>query len=419
VLDIRLIREDPDAVKHALARRGVLSEAVDRVLKADTARRDAQTQMDQLRAEQRTAGRDVAKLGGDDKSVLLQRLSELSGRIDLIVLEERSRADEMRALLLDLPNIPHPDLPSGGEENNIELRTHGDIPEFEFAPQDHLALGEALGIIDMEAGAKVAGSRFTFLKGAAVTLWFGVKQFALETLARHGHVPVLPPVLVRRESMEGTGIFPAGEDQIYHLEKDELYLVGTSEVPLAAMHMDQILAAEDLPLRYVAHSACFRREAGAAGKDTRGIFRLHQFEKIEMYVFTRPEASWEEHDRLVAIEEEIMGALGLPYRAMLLATGDIYAASAKTIDLECWWPGQDRYRETTSCSNTTDYQARRLNVRFRTGKGPVFVHTLNGTVATSSRTIGAILENYQQEDGSVTVPEVLRRYVGVDVIEPR
>lgn len=416
MLDIRLIREDPEGVKRALATRGVPGDAIDGVVRIDAARREAQAQADQLRAEQRSAGKDVAKLAGDEKQRLLTHLKEISGEIEVTQLNESRYAEELRALLLTVPNVPHPDLPIGGEDANKILREVGTPRVFDHEVRDHLDIGEALGLIDMGSGAKVSGSRFTFLKGAAVQLWFAVKQFAVDTLTRHGHLPVLPPVLVRREAMEGTGFFPAAEDQIYQLEKDELYLVGTSEVPLAAMHMDEIV--ESLPLRYVAHSACFRREAGAAGKDTRGIFRNHQFEKVEMFVFTTPDASWEEHDRLVAIEEEIMQALGVPYRAVLLATGDTGAPSAKTVDLECWFPGQQRYRETTSCSNTTDYQARRLNVRFRAEGGPAFVHTLNGTVATSSRTIAAILENYQRADGGVDVPDVLRRYMGSDRIPP-
>lgn len=417
MLDLRLIRDEPDTVKRELARRGVDPHDVDVVLDLDARRRAAQKRVDDLRAEQKRAGRDVAKLQGDERAVLLARLKDVSEEIARLDADMDASASELRRLLLDLPNVPHPDLPSGDETANVVLREWGE-PRPADGARDHLDVAEPLGIIDMEAGARVSGSRFTFLRGGAAQLWFAVKQFAIDTLVAKGHVPVLPPVLVRRDAMEGTGIFPAGEDQIYHLPKDELYLVGTSEVPLAAMHMDQILDAGSLPLRYVAHSACFRREAGAAGRDTRGIIRNHQFEKVEMYVFTRPEDSWAEHDRLVAIEEEVMRALGLPYRAVLLATGDIYAASAKTVDLECWLPGQGRYVETTSCSNTTDYQARRLNIRFKEDGGPIFVHTLNGTVATSSRTIAAIIENYQDADGSITVPEVLRRYTGFDRIAP-
>ena len=414
MLDIKLIREDPEGVKRALEQRGESADLVDAVLDVDVKRRNAQKQADELRAEQKKQGAGVAKLKGDDKNALLARLKEISESVTQLEEQQRGLEGEQRDLLLHIPNVPHESVPAGDETNNIEIGRWGEPRAFDFEARDHLDLGERLGILGMEAGAKVSGSRFAFLKGGAVRLWFAVKQLATERLIERGHTPVLPPVLVRREAMEGTGFFPAAEDQIYFLEKDDLYLVGTSEVPLAAMHMDEFLDA--LPMRYVAHSVCFRREAGAAGKDTRGIFRVHQFEKVEMFVFTTPEQSWEEHERLVAIEEEFMKDLGIQYRAVLLAAGDTGAPSAKTIDLEAWFPGQQRYRETTSCSNTTDYQSRRLGIRMKTGKGPVFVHTLNGTVATSSRTIAAIIENYQRADGTIEVPEILRPVVGADVI---
>ena len=416
MLDIKLIREEPERVKRALQTRATDPALIDAVLDIDGRRRHAQARADEMRAEQKKRSPAVAKTQGDEKQALIAELKTLSDEITQLEEQQRGLEGEQRELLLTIPNLTADDVPAGDESANVELRRVGEPRAFDFEPRDHLDIGEALGVIDMEAGAKVSGSRFAFLRGGAALLWFAVKQFALDTVRKHGHTPVLPPVLVRRETMEGTGIFPAGEDQIYHLEKDELYLVGTSEVPLAAMHRDEILDAAALPLRYVAHSACFRREAGAAGKDTRGIFRNHQFEKIEMYVFTTPDVSWDEHERMIGIEEEVMRALGVPYRAMLLAAGDIYAASAKTVDLESWFPGQQRYRETTSCSNTTDYQARRLNIRMRGDKGPVFVHTLNGTVATSSRTVAAIMENNQRADGSIEVPEVLRAYVGSDVL---
>jgi seryl-tRNA synthetase len=419
VLDLKLIREDPDAVKAALKRRGSEAALVDDVLAVDAERRGAQKRIDDLRAEQNQAGRDVVSLQGKAKQGLLVRLKSLSDEIRALEAALTEHEARQRALLLEIPNLPHEDVPEGGPESNVVLREWGAPPAFDFEPRDHLALGEGLGIIDMERGAKVSGTRFSILRGKGAMLWVALKRFALDVLEQEGHTVVLPPVLVRRSAMEGTGIFPTGEEQIYHLERDELYLAGTSEVPLAAMHMDEMLDPDALPLRYVAHSACFRREAGTHGKDTRGIFRNHQFEKAEMYVLTRADRSWEEHERLVGIQERITQALGIPHRTMLLAAGDVYPASAKTIDLEYWFPGEARYRETTSCSNTTDYQARRLNLRMRGAKGPVFAHTLNGTVATSSRTIAALLENNQRRDGSVEVPEVLRTSCGFDAIEPR
>ena len=412
MLDLKLIREDTDAVKAALVRRGAATP-IDDVLAVDAERRRAQARLDVLRAEQKRAGRDVARLKGDEKQTLLARLKELSDEITELQDAESDAAERLRALLLEIPNMPHESVPSGAtEDDNVLMRLWGDPPAFDFEARDHLELGEMLGIIDMERAARVSGTRFSILKGAAATLWLAVSRFAMEQLGAQGHTPVLPPVLVRREAMEGTGFFPAGADQIYQVPADELFLVGTSEVPLAAMHMDEIVDAAALPMRYVGHSACFRREAGAT-------FRNHQFEKVEMFVFCRPQDSWAEHERLIGIEESVMQALGLPYRAVALCTGDMGAPSAKTVDLEVWFPGQGRYREVTSCSNTTDYQARRLNVRMKTDEGPVFAHTLNGTVVTSSRTVAAILENNQRADGSVVVPEVLRAYCGFDEIRAR
>jgi len=418
MLDLRLIREDPDGVAAALARRGVPADAIVQVTETDAQRRAAQSRLDDARAEQKLAGKDVATLQGEAKQALLVRLKALSEEIARLEHEQATSAGALTALLLGIPNIPHASVPEGrSEDDNIVLRYVGAPPTFDFEPLDHLALGEALGIIDMERGARMSGSRFSVLKGKGALLWMALSRFALDTVASHGHTPVLPPVLVRREAMEGTGFFPAAEDQIYSLPADELYLVGTSEVPLAALHMGEILDVERLPLRYVGQSVCFRREAGALGKDTRGIFRNHQFEKVEMFVFTTPEDSWAEHEKLVAIEEEILSALGLPYRAVALCTADLGAPSAKTIDCEVWFPGQGRYRETTSCSNTTDYQARRLNCRIKNEQGTTFVHTLNGTAATSSRHVAAILENFQRADGTVVVPEVLRPYAGFDLID--
>jgi seryl-tRNA synthetase len=417
MLDLRLIREDADGVAKALARRGVAPNAIADIADLDIARRAAQARLDEARAEQNSAGKGMATLKGDEKDALRARLTALKQEIDELEQRQASSASALNALLLQVPNIPHESVPDGAtEDDNVVLREWGTPTRFDFEPRDHLAIGEALDIIDMERGARMSGSRFSVLKGRGAMLWMALSRFALETVARQGHTPVLPPVLVRREAMEGTGFIPAGEDQIYQLPADELYLVGTSEVPLAALHMSEIIDPATLPLRYVGHSVCFRREAGALGKDTRGIFRNHQFEKVEMFVFTTPEQSWAEHERLVGIEEEILRALELPYRAVALCTGDLGSPSAKTIDCEVWFPGQGRYRETTSCSNTTDYQARRLNCRIKGEKGTTFLHTLNGTVVTSSRHVAAILENFQREDGSVVVPEVLRPFTGFDTI---
>lgn len=419
MLDLKVVREDPEGVRRALLRRGT-APPIDELLETDARRRATQAKLDELRAEQKKAGKDVAALDGDAKQELLGRLKTLSDDIAGLEREQSSAAAELSRLLLAIPNIPHESVPEGtSDEENVELRRWGTPRAFDFEPKDHLDLGEALGILDMDRGSRTSGSRFGYLKGEAMLLWLALVRFALDRLATEGFTPVLPPVLVRREAMEGTGFLPTDEQQIYKTADDDLYLVGTSEVPLAALHMSEMLDAAALPLRYCGLSSCFRREAGAHGRDTRGIFRLHQFEKVEMFSFVRPEDSWDEHERLVAIEESILQALGLPYRAVVVCAGELGASAAKKVDLEAWFPGQQRYREVTSCSNTTDYQARRLGCRIRTEGGPRFVHTLNGTAVTSSRHLSAIIENFQREDGSIEVPDALRSYCGFASIGPR
>jgi seryl-tRNA synthetase len=415
MLDLKLLRDDPSGMSAMLARRGA-GDAVARILDLDARRRVAQTRADELRAEQKTLGRDVAKLQGDEKQALLAKLSDLSASVDAVIADEAALAVELREALLRVPNTPHASVPDGASEDDNEILRIVGTPRPGDGLVDHLDLGVALGGIDTERGARTSGARFAYLSGPVANLWWAIARYAVSVAEQHGFTFVLPPVLVRRDAMEGTGFFPAAEDQIYTIPDDELYLVGTSEVPLAAFHMDEILDPADVPLRYVAHSACFRREAGAAGKDTRGIFRLHQFEKVEMFVFTTPEDSWAEHERLIAIEEQVLAGLELPYRAVALCTADMGAPSAKTVDLEVWFPAQGRYRETTSCSNTTDYQARRLNTRIKAADGNVIAHTLNGTVATSSRHVAAVIENHQQADGSVRVPAVLQAFLGADVL---
>jgi seryl-tRNA synthetase len=419
MLDLKLIRDEPDAVRRALARRGT-SPPIDELLETDARRRAVQAKLDELRAEQKKAGKDVAALQGDEKQELLARLKTLSDDVAGLEREQSATAADLNRLLLEVPNVPHESVPDGtSDDDNVELRRWGTPRDFGFEPKDHLDLGEALGIIDMDRGSRTSGSRFGYLKGEAMLLWLALVRFATERLQAEGFTPVLPPVLVRREAMEGTGFLPTDEAQIYKTADDDLYLVGTSEVPLAALHMNEILEANALPIRYFGVSSCFRREAGAHGRDTRGIFRLHQFEKVEMFSFVRPEDSWEEHERLVGIEESILRELGVPYRAVAVCAGELGASAAKKVDLEAWFPGQQRYREVTSCSNTTDYQARRLGCRIRTDRGPRFVHTLNGTAVTSSRHLSAIIENFQREDGSIEVPGALRSSCGFASIGPR
>jgi seryl-tRNA synthetase len=320
---------------------------------------------------------------------------------------------ELDGVTVRLPNPPHESVPDGvSEEDNVEVRRWGEPPSFDFEPKDHVALGEALGMIDIERGVRTSGSRFYYLTGSAVRIQFALIQYGLEFATARGFVPVVPPVLVREEPMFGTGFLPTDEAQLYVTREDNLFLVGTSEVPLAALHAGEILEPDDLPKRYLGYSTCFRREAGTYGKDTRGIFRVHQFDKLEMFSFVMPGDSWEEHDRFLAWEEEFYQSLGIPYRVVNDCTGELGAPAAKKYDIEAWMPGQGQYREITSTSNTTDYQARRLDCRVRLPEGNRPLHTLNGTLCAVGRTLIALLENGQRADGSVELPEVLRGYVG-------
>jgi len=413
VLDLRLIRREPDRVRSALARRGPeVAERLDRVLALDTRWREATQRAEGLRAEQKAASELLAAAkrsraepqvaGGDgpDASLQLDRLKALSGEVKGLTEQARAAEAELQEVLRTLPNVPDP---SAAEPDDEVLRTVGDATK---TGRDHLELAGAR--IDMERGARLSGSRFAYLRGDLVRLELALVQWTLAKLSGHGFEPVIPPVLVREQALYGTGFLPDTEQQIYHLPADELYLVGTSEVALASLHAGEILAADDLPLRYAGFSPCFRREAGTAGKDTRGIFRVHQFDKIEMFSFVRPRDSPAEHERLLAIEEEILGELELPYRVVNIAVDDLGASAAKKYDLEAWLPGQQRYRELTSTSNTTDFQARRLEIRMRSESAkPEALHTLNGTAVAVGRTIIALLENGQQEDGSVVLPPAL------------
>ena len=416
MIDINLIRSDPDMVRGALARRGI-DPPVDRILDLDVRRRALQTQVNAAQAEQKQRSKDVRNLSGDDRQKLLDELKRLSDDIKEVAAQEDRLAVELKGLLLEVPNLPHESVPDGvGEENNLEVRTVGIPPAFDFPVRDHLEIGELLGVIDMERAARASGARFAYLKGQVAFLEFALVRFALDRLAEHGFVPVVTPALVQRSTMEATGALMAGEQQLYRIADDDMYLIGTAEVTLAALHRDEFVDAGSLPLRYAGFSSCFRREAGTYGKDTRGIFRVHQFDKVEMFSFTAADTSWEEHEFLLAREEEILQALEIPYRVMLLCAGDLYGPSAKTYDLEAWMPGQAMYREITSCSNCTDFQARRLGTKTKTESGTQPVHTLNGTAVTSSRTIIAVIENHQQADGTVAIPDALRPYTGFDVL---
>src|SRR6266545_2211148 len=408
MLDLRAIREDPEPFRAGLARRGAAGE-VDRLLELDREQRALKVQVEELRAEQNRMSKEIGAASEDERATLIDSLREVSERLKDLEPLLQSVTDDLEGLLA---RLPHPSVPDGeSDEDNMVERVVGDPPSFGFEAKDHLDLGEPLGMIDMERGARTSGSRFAYLLGPAVWLQFALVRYALDTLAGKGFTPVVPPVLVREEAMYGTGFLPTDESQIYATRDDDLYLVGTSEVPLASFHQDEILDAAALPTRYAGYSTCFRREAGTYGKDTRGMFRVHQFDKVEMFSFADPDRSWEEHEFLVSIEEEIVAGLGIPYRLMNVCTGELGASAAKKVDLEAWFPGQGKYRELTSCSNCTDYQARRLGVRVRGEAGNRPVHTLNGTACAVGRTIIAVLENHQRADGSVEFPEVLHPYL--------
>jgi seryl-tRNA synthetase len=416
MLDLKAIRSDPERFRAALARRGA-AEQVDELLALDARRRELLPEVENAQAERKTLSKQIgeAKQSGEEARAeeLMATVQGLKERIESGKEELEGVEAKLDELALTLPNLPDPDAPAGEtEEDAVVIREVGDPPSFDFEPRDHLEIGAELGLIDMEAGARLSGSRFAYLKGDLVLLELALVRFAIETARAEGHEPVVPPVLVREEALEGTGFLPGDRDQIYEIPKDELFLTGTSEVALAALHADQILDAALLPLRYCAFSSCFRREAGAAGRDTRGIFRVHQFDKVEMFSFVEPSASGEEHERLLAIEERILTELEIPYRVVNVAVGDLGAPAAKKYDCEAWIPSQGRHRELTSCSNTTDYQARRLGARYRPQEGasPEPVHTLNGTACAVGRTIIALIENRQESDGSFTLPKTLHRF---------
>jgi len=414
VLDLRAIRDNPAGARAALARRrGSAAGELDRALELDARRRALLPELESLRADRNAASKRIGELQreGGDTAAAIAAVREASGREQEIDAELGGVQEELDAALAGLPNPPQESAPDA----DTVLREVGDAGA---AGRDHL---ELLGrLVDLEAGARVAGARFAYLKGPLVLLELALVRWALELLGGKGFEPVVPPVLVREEALFGTGFLPDTEQQIYHVPEDDLYLAGTSEVALAALHAGEIIAAADLPLRYAGFSPCFRREAGAAGRDTRGIFRVHQFDKVEMFAFVEPEQSEAEHERLLAIEEEIMQALGIPYRVVNIAVDDLGASATKKYDVEAWLPGQQRYRELTSCSNTTDFQARRLNVRYRPsdGGGPRQAHTLNGTAVAVGRTIIALVENGQRDDGSIDLPEVLVEFGAPARIEP-
>src|SRR5215213_7245758 len=412
MLDIKRLRDDPELYRKGLARRG-LAERVDELLDADARRRELTARVEQLRAEQNKASKEIGPAQGAEKQRLIAEVAAVSAEIKDLEPQLAEAETTLATLLAATPNLPADSAPDGGEDDAVEIkRNHDQPPTFDFEVRDHAALGELLGVLDTERGARTSGSRFVYLLGDIVLLQFALMRNAMDILVQEGFTPVIPPVLVREEAMYGTGFLPADEAQIYKTEEDELYLVGTAEVPLAALHMGEIVDEGDLPLKYAGYSTCFRREAGSYGKDLGGMFRVHQFDKVEMFTFVAPEQSWDMHDYLLSVEEKVLGTLEIPYRVVNIAVGDLGAPAAKKFDIEGWLPGQQRYRELTSCSNTTDYQARRLQTRVRRPDGSLeTLHTLNGTATAIGRTLIAILENHQRSDGSVEIPEHLWQYL--------
>lgn len=416
MIDAALLRSDPDSIRRSQRRRD-LSDDLDDLIEIERKVRELRTESELVRATQRDSGKEIAQLSGDAKEAAIRNATNLANRYKELTEELNRLEAEFEAALVQIPNLVDETAAEGfTDADNFELKRMGEPRA--SVPRDHVQLGDELGIIDMDRGAKVSGNRFGYLKGKAALLEFALVHWAMGRLAANGFTPIVPPVLVKDAALYGTGFFPGDREQVYAVEADELFLVGTSEVSLAAMHMDEILVEADLPLRYAGFSTCFRREAGSYGKDVKGLFRVHQFDKVEMFTFVEPETSKDEHERLLAVEEDIVSSLGLPYRVVNVAAGDLGSSAAKKYDIEAWFPGQGAYREITSCSNTTDYQARRLKVRYKAEGGNRLVHTLNGTAVAVGRTLLAILENYQRDDGSVELPPVLVPFTNFELISP-
>jgi seryl-tRNA synthetase len=418
MLDLRLLRDDPEAVRASQRARGEDPDLVDRVLAADEGRRAAIVGFEGLRAEQKELGRQVAAASGEERTTLLARTKELAARVKAAEAAQGAATAAFSTLLGRVSNIIEPGVPAGGEDDYVVLEHVGEPPELDFPALDHLELGQRLGAIDTERGAKVSGARFYYLTGVGAQLQLAMLNLAMAQALEAGFVPVVPPVLVKPEAMEGTGFLDQAAENVYQLPEEDLYLVGTSEVPLAAFHMDEVLDLDELPLRYAGWSTCFRKEAGSYGKDTRGILRVHQFDKIEMFAFVDPADAAAEHLRLLAWQQEMLAKIEVPYRVIDVAAGDLGGSAARKYDCEAWVPTQGRYRELTSTSNCTTYQARRLRIRLRDADGTRPLATLNGTLATT-RWIVAILENHQRADGSVAVPSALQPFLGGrEVLEP-
>ena len=421
MIDIKVIRDNPDAVRKSLEVRGEDPTLVYKFLLADDARRSAIVEFEALRAEQNILSKAVGSAKGEDKAALLENAKELAQKVKAADSQRADAEILNKELLLQISNLIDPDAPVGGEADFKVLERIGTPRDFAaegFQPRDHVELGKILKAIDTERGAKVSGARFYYLTGMGALLEFALVNYAISSATKAGFTPVIPPVLVKPPAMEGTGFLGQAAENVFHLEEDDFYLVGTSEVPLAAFHMDEILEEQSLPLRYAGYSTCFRREAGTYGKDTRGIIRVHQFDKVEMFSYCKVEDAPAEHQRLLQWEKDFLNAMEIPYQVIDVASGDLGSSAIRKFDCEAWIPTQNTYREVTSTSNCTEFQARRLNIRYKDSSGTKSVATLNGTLVAIPRMIVAILENHQNADGSVNVPMALRPFLGVDTLVP-
>ena len=421
MIDLKTLRENPDAVRKSQTARGESAELVDRVISSDEARRAAIVEFERVRAEQNALSKSVGAAKGDEKTALLEKAKTLASQVKEADVKKSEAESQARIELMNLSNLIDPAAPVGGEADFKVLEEIGSPRDFGkegFAAKDHVEIGKAIGAIDVERGAKVSGSRFYYLTGVGALLEFALVNYAISSAAKNGFIPVIPPVLVKPAAMEGTGFLGQAAENVFHLEKDDFYLVGTSEVPLAAYHMDEIIDAKKLPLRYSGYSSCFRREAGTYGKDTRGIIRVHQFDKVEMFSFCKPEDAQNEHLRLLEWEKDFLKAMEVPFRVIDVASGDLGSSAARKFDCEAWIPTQNAYREVTSTSNCTEFQARRLNIRMKDEEGTKPIATLNGTLVAIPRMIVAILENHQQQDGTVKVPQALQSFLGTDTFRP-
>jgi len=420
MIDIKFLRENPDVIRASQKGRGENVELVDQILAIDEVKRAAINEFELLRQEQNVLSKSVGAAKGDEKTALLANAKELADKVKAADSKRSEIEEQAKQLVMQLSNLLDTEAPIGGEEDFVTIEHIGTPRDFSkdgFEPKDHVELGKLLGAIDTERGAKVAGSRSYYLTGSGAMLEFALVNYAIQSALKNGFTPVIPPVLVNPSAMEGTGFLGQAAENVYRIEKDDVYLVGTSEVPLAAMHMDEILPADKLPMRYAGYSSCFRREAGTYGKDTRGIIRVHQFDKVEMFSFCKPEEAKEEHKRLLQWEKDFLNAMEIPYRVIDVASGDLGSSATRKFDIEAWIPTQGAYREVTSTSNCTEYQARRLNIRYKDADGTKAIATLNGTLVAIPRMIVAILENHQNADGTVNVPAALQPFLGKAKLE--